>query len=406
MPKPKSVKAKSAAAVLPDEFQGDPVAPSEGQMPPEEAEFDELVLDDVDGANDDGDDEGDSGAGSAAYVPEAVDVTVDAAHHLKRLDQFLALEVPHYSRNHLKQLIEDGLVTVGGQPQTSPSKKVQAGQRVQAQLRPTAQSLSFTPEAMALNVVYEDDDLLVVNKPVGLVVHPAAGNWSGTLLNGLLAHHAGAVVLPRAGIVHRLDKDTSGLMVVGKTLEACTRLTRAIADRKVHRQYRALVWGDPPIQFSIDAPIGRDPVSRVKMAVVRTGKPARTDVKVRGVLSVDHRFRTPKGVVRGEVAAVECTLHTGRTHQIRVHLSNRQYPLVADALYGGPQALGMERQALHAFRLSFEHPITGEKLVFRAAMPEDLSTAWQQVVHNEPEDEAFDDFDDEDFDDEFEDDWE
>ena len=407
MPKPKSVKAKSAPAAQPHENGAEHAAPADAHpQAGGEAFEDELDLFDAEDSGEDGEEGADASAAGVPHVPESVDVMVDAASHLKRLDQFLAVEVPHYSRNHLKQLIEDGLVTVGGQVQTSPSKKVQAGQRVQAELRPTAQSLSFTPEPMDLNIVYEDDDLLVVNKPVGLVVHPAAGNWSGTLLNGLLAHHAGAVILPRAGIVHRLDKDTSGLMVVGKTLEACTRLTRAIADRKVHRQYRALVWGDPPIEFSIDAPIGRDPVSRVKMAVVRSGKPARTDVKVKGLLEVDHRFRTPKGVVRGEVAAVECVLHTGRTHQIRVHLSNRQYPLVADSLYGGPQALGMERQALHAFRLMFEHPITGEKLAFRAAMPEDLSTAWQQVVHNESEDDEFDDFDDEEFDDEFEDDWE
>jgi 23S rRNA pseudouridine1911/1915/1917 synthase len=317
-------------------------------------------------------------------LPEVqhLSLSVGPDGHGKRLDQWLAVHASTFSRSHLKNLIEDGAVSVEGQTITSPSRKLHAGQKVQAELRPTAQAMSFAPEAMGLNVVFEDAHLMVIHKPVGMVVHPAAGNWSGTLLNGLLAHHEAAAHLPRAGIVHRLDKDTSGLMVVGKTVEACTALSRAIAAHDVRRQYRALVWGAPPEKFRIEAPIGRDPVSRVKMAVVKGGKPAMTDVVTLASLPVEQKIRTTGGVVQGEVSAVECTLHTGRTHQIRVHLSSRQHPLLADAVYGGKPELGMARQSLHAFRLAFAHPQSGESLTFEAEMPSDMACAWEQVVHN------------------------
>ncbi|OYU96657.1 MAG: hypothetical protein CFE45_19235 [Burkholderiales bacterium PBB5] len=213
--------------------------------------------------------------------------------------------------------------------------------------------------------------MLGVNKPVGLVVHPAAGHWSGTLLNGLLAHHAGAAALPRAGIVHRLDKDTTGLMVVAKTLPAMTTLVRQIAAREVRRIYLALVHGRVAWEeATIEAPIGRDPVSRLRMAVVAGGKPARTDVQWLGA--------------SGGVAAVRCTLHTGRTHQIRVHLSHRGHPLLGDALYGGKPALGLVRQALHATRLAFAHPADERPLDFHAPLPADLAAAWAQVLPTEP----------------------
>lgn len=326
--------------------------------------------------------EGDEAVPVPAVAAQTLSLVVPAEWHGKRLDQWLAQQADQFSRNHLKHLIEEGAVSVAGSVVTSPAKKLQAGQQVCAELRPTAQSLSFTAEPLALDIVFEDEHLLVVNKPVGLVVHPAAGNWSGTLLNGLLAHHPAAVNLPRAGIVHRLDKDTSGLMVVGKSIEACTALTRAIAAREVQRQYRALVWGEPLADMRVDAPIGRDPVSRVRMAVVKGGKPAMTDVRLVATCPVDQKIRTSGGIVRGEISAVECTLHSGRTHQIRVHLSHKQYPLVADAMYGGQPALGMDRQSLHAYRLSFVHPLNGGLLTFEAEMPADMAAAWEHVVHN------------------------
>ena len=238
----------------------------------------------------------------SAFMPPRTEVlsdTVVSAAHGRRLDQWLATLAPTFSRSHLQHLVEQGCVAVDGKVVTTPSRKLQAGQAVVAELRPTPQSQAFVPESMDLPIVFEDEHLIVVNKPVGLVVHPAAGHWQGTLMNGLLAHHAGAVLLPRAGIVHRLDKDTSGLMVVGKTLQACTALTRAIAAREVHRQYRALAWGQPPEALRIEAPIGRDLVSRVRMAVSASGKPAMTDVRCLGSLEavVADAGKTPAGGV-------------------------------------------------------------------------------------------------------------
>ncbi|MFZ4551807.1 MAG: RluA family pseudouridine synthase [Aquabacterium sp.] len=308
-------------------------------------------------------------------------LTVEASEHGMRLDAFIASRISAYSRSHLKSLIEEGCVTVVGSVQSSPSRKVVAGQLVAVKIRPTAQSMAFVAEPMDLSIVYEDADLLVVNKPAGLVVHPAAGNWTGTLMNGLLAHHHGAASLPRAGIVHRLDKDTSGLMVVGKTLEAVTSLSRAIAAREVSRQYLALVHGEVPELFSVNSSIGRDPVTRVKMAVVPSGKPAKTDVKrlLVGEWSLEQKAKSTSQFPPRLFSGVLCTLHTGRTHQIRVHLSSRKHPLVADTMYGGGEALGMTRQALHAARLAFVHPRTGEALRFEAALPDDMACAWAEL---------------------------
>ena len=264
----------------------------------------------------------------------------------------------------LQQLIDRGHVQVDGQVQTTAARKIKVGQRLQVALAPTAESLAFRPEAMALAIVYEDAHLLVVDKPVGLVVHPAPGNWSGTLLNGLLAHHAGAASLPRAGIVHRLDKDTSGLMVVARTRLTMDALVQAIAARTVSRQYLAV--GHKPwsgaATVTVQAPIGRDPRNRLRMAVVdllkTPGKTAQTDIHYMGN-AVDACF-------------VRCVLHTGRTHQIRVHMASIGHPLVADAVYGGSPLLGLQRQALHAFRLAFSHPVTGEALAFEAPLPSDF----------------------------------
>jgi 23S rRNA pseudouridine1911/1915/1917 synthase len=309
-------------------------------------------------------------APDAEVDDDAVEVRerpVDAALHGLRLDKALVALAPEFSRSHLQGLIERGHVTLDGQQQGSASRAVRAGQQLRIALVPTAESRAFRPEPMALAVLFEDASLLVIDKPAGLVVHPAAGHWSGTLLNGLLAHHAAAASLPRAGIVHRLDKDTSGLMVVAKTLLAQTALVRAIAAREVQREYIALAHGDVgAAPFAIEAPVGREARSRVRMAVTASGKPARTDVQ--------------RLALAGGVSALRCTLHSGRTHQIRVHLATRGHPLLADALYGGASALGLQRQALHAARLGFVHPLDGRELRFQSAPPADLAAAWNAVV--------------------------
>jgi len=293
---------------------------------------------------------------------------VPTAEHGTRLDKALVTLAPEFSRSHLQRLLEAGHVRLDGAVATASSQRVKSGQRLEVELIPTDESRAFRPQPMALVVLHEDEHLLVIDKPAGLVVHPAPGHWQGTLLNGLLAHHAGAAQLPRAGIVHRLDKDTSGVMMVGKTLPAVTALVRAIAAREVHRRYRAIAAGRPPAPaFSVEAPIGRDPVSRLRMAVVPSGKPARTDFEVLA------RREGPAGEA---FVGLRCTLHSGRTHQIRVHATSRGLPLVADALYGGRPALGLQRQALHAAELELAHPVSGSPLAFRCEPPADFAAAW------------------------------
>lgn len=311
-------------------------------------------------------------AASAEAEPEAAEFELRTSlvrtdQHGSRLDRVLVDLAPEFSRSHLQTLIEEGLAQVEARVVTSASTRVKVGQMLRLSLRPTAESLAFRPEPMSLSIVHEDDHLLVVDKPAGLVVHPAAGNWSGTLLNGLLAHHPGAAHLPRAGIVHRLDKDTSGLMVVGKTLPAVTALVRSIAARQVRRVYRAVVHGTPShTSFEIDAPIGRDPVSRLRMAITRDGREALTYVDTLG---------SAQGC-----SALRCRLHTGRTHQIRVHLASRGHPLVGDRLYGGAAAFGLERQALHAAELSFAHPVSGVWMEWHSEPPQDFLRAWASVI--------------------------
>jgi 23S rRNA pseudouridine1911/1915/1917 synthase len=291
---------------------------------------------------------------------------VAAATHGERLDKLLVLHAGEFSRSHLQGLVERGLARVDGVPARAASQRVRGGQVVDIELQPTDESRAFRAEPMALAIVDEDEHLLVIDKPAGLVVHPAPGHWQGTLVNGLLAHHEAAFTLPRAGIVHRLDKDTSGLMVVAKSLPAMTALTRAIAAREIRREYIAIVHGVVAAGLvQIDAPVGRDPVSRVRMAVSRAGRPARTDV---ARMAGNQHF-----------TAVACRLHTGRTHQIRVHLASRGHPLVGDALYGGTPALGLARQALHAFRLGLTHPVLGTARSYEAPLPADLSAAWDQL---------------------------
>lgn len=289
--------------------------------------------------------------------------------HGRRLDQALVDCVPEFSRSYLQQLILHGKVAVNGQAIVKPSARLKAGDRGTIELTATPQSMAFRPEPMALAVCHTDDHFLVIDKPAGLVVHPAPGNWGGTLLNGLLAHDPACAALPRAGIVHRLDKNTSGLMVVARTRLAMDALVRAIARHDVSRQYLALAhrpWVGKPF-LEVDRPVGRDPATRMRMAVVdleRTpGKPAQTDIELLA------------NAVDG--CLVRCTLHTGRTHQIRVHMASLGHPLVADDLYGGRPAAGMGRQALHAFHLSLDHPATGERLTFNSRLPADFEQALQ-----------------------------
>ena len=288
---------------------------------------------------------------------------IDAAHHGERLDRALAALAPEFSRSYLQQLIESGAVSLNGAPATRSANKVKAGDQGEIELRPTPQSQAFRPEPMPLDVVFEDEHLLVINKPAGLVVHPAPGNWSGTLLNGLLARDAQAALMPRAGIVHRLDKDTSGLMVVARTRSTMDALVQLIAARDVARQYVALAhrsWGGAKVRH-VEAPIGRDPRNRLRMGVVENGKAAST------------AFELLQDAPAG--CWVRATLQTGRTHQIRVHMAHIGHPLVGDELYGGAPAAGMARQALHAYRLAFEHPATGRTLEFHAPLPPDLRQA-------------------------------
>ena len=292
---------------------------------------------------------------------------VDAALHGERLDRALAARVGEFSRSYLQQLIAAGAVSVAGAVARKSAARLRAGEPVQVELRPTQQSQAFVAQPMALRVVHEDAHLRVIDKPAGLVVHPAPGNWSGTLLNGLLALDPQAASMPRAGIVHRLDKDTSGLMVVARTRQAMDALVGQIARREVTRQYVALgerPWSGAPTR-SVEAPIGRDPRQRLRMAVVdlarEAGKPARTDLRC-----LDSN---------DSVCWVQCSLHTGRTHQIRVHMASIGHPLVGDVLYGGRSAGGMTRQALHAFRLAFRHPLLGTAVDLQAPLPQDLQMA-------------------------------
>ena len=294
-------------------------------------------------------------------------VSVPAASHGERLDRALAGIVPEFSRSYLQQLIAASAVELNGVAITKASARVKAGDALRIELKPTPQSQAFKPEAMALDVIFEDAHLLVINKPPGLVVHPAPGNWSGTLLNGLLARDTQAGLLPRAGIVHRLDKDTSGLMVVARTRQAMDALVAMIAARSVSREYLALAQGawQGPASRQVDAPMGRDPRNRLRMAVVDLEKNAGKSAST-GIALLQNE---------GAFCLVKCKLQTGRTHQIRVHMASIGHPLVADEVYGGKPAAGLERQALHACRLAFAHPATGAALEFKSPLPADLAAA-------------------------------
>jgi 23S rRNA pseudouridine1911/1915/1917 synthase len=298
-------------------------------------------------------------------------LSVSAELHGQRLDKALVQLAPEFSRNYLQQLIAQGCAQVNGALAARAAHKLRVCDRLAIELKPTPVSQAFVPQAMDLAVVHEDEHILVINKPAGLVVHPAPGHWSGTLLNGLLARDAQAAQLPRAGIVHRLDKDTSGLMVVARTRGAMDALVRSIAARAIHREYLAIAhrhWEGAPAH-EVDAPIGRDPRQRLRMAVITSGrapaKPAQTRIEL---------LANSAGA-DADACLVRCILGTGRTHQIRVHMAHIGHPLVADTLYSGAPLAGLTRQALHARRLAFAHPVTQATLTFESALPADLQAA-------------------------------
>jgi 23S rRNA pseudouridine1911/1915/1917 synthase len=297
------------------------------------------------------------------------EILVPAAAAGYRLDQLLAERCPDYSRSRLQHWIKSGRVLLDGRS-CRPRERLRGGERVVVRPEPEPQVFD-QGQAMALDILYEDAALLVLNKPPGLVVHPAAGNPHGTLLNGLLAHHPPLAQIPRAGIVHRLDKETSGLLVVAKTLPAQHALVKQLQARSVKREYIALVQGLMTAGGTVDAPVGRHPVNRVRMAVVESGKPAVTHYRVL------RRFRAH--------TEIEVELETGRTHQIRVHMAHIRYPLLGDPLYGGRLRLppgadvdllrtlrSFRRQALHAQRLTLQHPQSGERLSWTAPLPADM----------------------------------
>lgn len=303
----------------------------------------------------------------------ALETVIPESSRGSRLDQALAGLFPDYSRTRLKAWIESGRVLVDGLPRR-PRDLVTGGERVRLEPQEDAVATDAPAQApaLALDFAYEDESVLVVNKPAGMVVHPGAGNPDRTLQNALLHYDPALAALPRAGIVHRLDKETSGLLVIGRDLKAVTALGRALAARDVSREYVAVSVGEMTGGGRIDAPIGRHAVDRLRMAVRADGRPAVTHYRVQG------KFRG--------YTEVQVRLETGRTHQIRVHLAHAGYPIVGDPLYGRRRALppaadpelnaalrGLRRQALHAARLSFAHPVSGRPVDVQAPVPADLA---------------------------------
>ncbi len=308
-----------------------------------------------------------------------------------RLDVALQRLLPEHSRSRLQAWIKEGLVTVDKSTSTSKTK-VWGGEQVIVQVQAKPENKAFIPEDIPLDIVFEDDHILVINKPAGMVVHPAAGNWSGTLLNALLFHAPQLKDVPRAGIVHRLDKETSGLLVVAKTLAAQTNLVRQLQARTVKREYRTIVWGQIWRNGRIDQPIGRDPRSRTKMAINRMGKPAVTRYEVLERFSVQTYLR--------------CNLETGRTHQIRVHMQFLKAPIVGDPVYGFRGIVPIramtqtlrdavsqfDRQALHAIKLGLQHPHTDEFMEWQIELADDMKVLLEAMRHEDPRDEDEEDF--------------
>ena len=311
----------------------------------------------------------------ADYSPEggeesAISLVAAANPASHRIDLALARQVPQFSRARLQQWLEAGRIEVDGRA-AGPKSRLFGGEAIVIRPEARVEDAAYVPEAMALDVVAEDESFIVINKPPGLVVHPAAGNWSGTLLNGLLHYRPALAQVPRAGIVHRLDKDTSGLMVVAATLEAQTALVRQLQARTVHRAYLAVAVGKFGKAGTVRASIGRHPAQRTLMAVLAA--------EASGAREAITYYKPMRAL--GTVATLlECRLETGRTHQIRVHMKHLGHPLVGDQQYGTlPSRAWFGRQALHARRLEFEHPATGKQVSFAADAPADFEALLKKL---------------------------
>jgi 23S rRNA pseudouridine1911/1915/1917 synthase len=296
---------------------------------------------------------------------DPISLRLDDSSQGVRLDKALSVLLPQFSRGRIQQWIEEGLVLVDGKPAKVRSLMLGV-ETISVQPQPAEQAHAYSPEPVPLTVVHEDSSILVLDKPAGLVVHPAAGNWSGTLLNGLLHRWPELEGVPRAGIVHRLDKDTSGLMVVARTLIAQTDLVRQLQERSMGREYLALVWGQPVSSGRVEAAIARHARERTRMAVSKSplAKPA-----------VTHYQKIASGQIDGRpVALLRCKLETGRTHQIRVHLQSVGFPIVGDSVYGKSHLVSVfPRQALHAERLCLTHPGSGADCDWHAPVPADMA---------------------------------
>ncbi len=303
--------------------------------------------------------------------------SVEPCHQGTRLDHFLARVLTEHSRSRLQDLIKTGAILLNQKP-TKSSAKLRAGETISFE-EPAAEKTEMLAEEIAFEVLYEDDELIVLNKPAGLVVHPAAGNLNHTLVNALLHHCpnlSGIGGEQRPGIVHRLDKETSGCMVVAKNDFAHNALSRQFAGRTIQKIYLALAEGQFKTQAgSITAPLGRHPVDRKKMAVVENarGREASTDYRVLTSFIGGNRVLGGAALPHNNFSLVECTLHTGRTHQIRVHLKSIGHPILGDKVYGKPH--GFDRHMLHAWKLGFVHPRTGEEMRFRSSIPDDFVKA-------------------------------
>jgi 23S rRNA pseudouridine1911/1915/1917 synthase len=283
----------------------------------------------------------------------------------RRLDQFLAAHLGGVSRTRVQRWIALGAVRVD-QVLRLPSYRLTGHEQIEVEPQPLESEQSFAPDPVPLDILYRDDDLVVIDKPAGLVTHPAPGHWRNTLMNGLLHANPACARLPRAGIVHRLDRGTSGVLVCAQSERAFVSLSAQLSERTMRRQYLAIVAGKIPARGTVDAPVGRDPRNRLRMAVVPPphGKPAQTDYVV-----LARSGTAPAAQVH---AALACRLRTGRTHQIRVHLASIGHPLLGDATYGGAAQAGFDRQALHAWRLRLQHPASGRALTVDCPIPEDL----------------------------------